>query len=175
MAAAGEAQTVKGALHQPFAGSVQRAELPDHGGGHIGIAGYLRAGKALLLHLPGGVDTFTDDGGGLRLLFAAHGLVLHGGNLDIHVDAVQQGTGDAAHVLVHLIFRAGAAAGGVAVPAALAGVHGAHQHEAAGQRQRSRGAGDGDKAVLQRLAQRLQRRLVELRQLVQKQDAPRTG
>ena len=75
------------------------------------------------------------------------------------------------HVLLHLLGRTGAAAGGVAVPAAAAGVHGAHQHEAAGQRQGAGGAGDGHKAVLQRLAQRLQRRLAELRQLVQKQHA----
>ena len=57
----------------------------------------------------------------------------------------------------------------MAVPAAAAGVHGAHQHEAAGQRQGAGGPGDGHKAVLQRLAQCLKRRLAELRQLVKKQ------
>ena len=58
----------------------------------------------------------------------------------------------------------------MAEPAAPAGIHGAHQHEPAGQGQGAGGTGDGDHAVLQGLAQGLQRRLVKLRQLVQKQD-----
>ena len=59
----------------------------------------------------------------------------------------------------------------MSVPAAAAGVHGAHQHEAAGQRQGAGGPGDGHLSVLQWLAQGLQRGFIELRQLVQKQNA----
>ena len=76
-----------------------------------------------------------------------------------------------------------ASAGGVPVPAALAGVHGAHQHEPGWDRcTAARGPGDLDLAVLQGLAQHLQHLLVELGQLVQKQhavvgqgDLPRPG
>ena len=70
----------------------------------------------------------------------------------------------------------------MAVPAALAGIHGAHQHEAAGQAQRSGGAGDGHFPVLQGLAQGLQGVPLELRQLIEEQhavvgqgDLPRVG
>ena len=72
---------------------------------------------------------------------------------------------------VRSLGRTAAAAGRMSVPAAAAGVHGAHQHETAGQRQGAGGPGDGHLSVLQRLAQGLQRGFVELRQLVQKQDA----
>ena len=51
---------------------------------------------------------------------------------------------------------AAAAAGGVAVPAAFAGVHGAHQHEPAGEGHGAGGPGDGDLTILQRLTQHLQ-------------------
>ena len=171
VAASRQPQTVEGALHELLSGGVQRAVLTDHGRGHVGVAGDIGAGVALFLHLTGGVDPRPDIRRGLRLLLAAHGLVLHGGHVDVHVDAVQQGARNAAHVLLYLLGRAGTAAGGMTVPPAAAGVHGTDQHEAAGQRQGAGGAGDGHKAVLQRLAQRLQRRLAELRQLVQKQHA----
>ena len=54
-------------------------------------------------------------------------------------------------------------------PAAPAGVHGAHQHEPAGQAYAPRGAGDGDFPVLDGLAQHLHGILAELRQLVQEE------
>ena len=91
VAAAGEAQPVKGPLHEPLSRRVQQAVLPDHGRGHIGIAADAGAGKALLLKLPGGVDPGADLSRGLRLFLAAHGLVLHRRHLDVHIDAVQQG------------------------------------------------------------------------------------
>lgn len=175
MAAARQAQPVEGPLHQLLPGGVQPAVLPDHGRGHIGIAGDAGALIAPLLHLSGGVDPAADLLRALRLLLAAHGLVLHRRHLHVHIDAVQQGAGDAAQVALHLTVRAGAAAGGMAEPAAAAGVHGAHQHEPTGQGQGAGGTGDGDHAVLQGLAQSLQRRLVKLRQLVQKQDTRQTS
>ena len=78
-------------------------------------------------------------------------------------------------VFPYLRLGTGAAARRMPVPAALAGVHRAHQHEAAGQRQGTGGPGDGDLPVLQGLAQRLQRGFIKLRQLVQKQDARLTA
>ena len=171
MTAARQAQPVEGPLHEPLPRLVQQAVFPDHGGGHIGVAADGGAGKAALLDIPGGVDPLPDLGRRLGLLPAAHGLVLHRRHLDVHVDAVQQGAGNAAHVALHLAFRAGAAAGGVAVPPTAAGVHGAHQHEPAGQGQGPGYPGDGHHPILQRLAQSLQGGFVELRQLIQKEDA----
>ena len=57
------------------------------------------------------------------------------------------------------------------VPAAAAGIHGAHEHEAARQRDAARGAGDGHLAVLERSAERFEHIAVELGKLVQKQHA----
>ena len=51
------------------------------------------------------------------------------------------------------------------------GVHGAHQHEVGRIGGLGADPGDGDEAVLQRLAQRLQHVAAVLRQLVQKQHA----
>ena len=62
-------------------------------------------------------------------------------------------------------------AGGVAVPSAAAGVHGAYQHEAAGQAQCARSPGNGHFAVFQRLAKSLQDILVKFRKFVKKQHA----
>lgn len=175
VAAARQAQPVEGPLHQLLPGGIQLTILPDHGGGHIGVAGDAGTLVAPLLRLSGGVDPAADLLRALRLLLAAHGLVLHRRHLYVHIDAVQQGAGDAAQVALHLTVRAGAAAGGMAEPAAPAGIHGAHQHEPAGQGQGTGGTGDSHHTVLQRLAQGLQRRLVKLRQLVQKQDPRQTS
>ena len=54
-------------------------------------------------------------------------------------------------------------------------VHGGDEHRPGGVLRLRAHAHDADKAVLQRLAHRLQRRALILRQLVQKQHAPRTG
>lgn len=56
--------------------------------------------------------------------------------------------------------------------AAGAGVHGRHEHEVRRVGERLGRAGDGHPAVFQGLAQHLQNVLLELRQLVQEQDAP---
>lgn len=74
-------------------------------------------------------------------------------------------------VFPYLRLGTGAAARRMPVPAALAGVHRAHQHEAAGVRHRPRRAGYGHYAVLDGLAQRLAHVAVKLWQLVQKQHA----
>ena len=146
-------------------------------------------------HLPGGelgvaADTFVAGGGvalglngaGSKHLFAQLGAALggcggvqlvkgDGVHLHAQVDAVQQRAADAAEVAVHGGGRAGAAPGGVAVPAALAWVHSADQHELAGIGNAAADPGDGDAAVLHGLAQHLQRIRAELGQLVEEQHA----
>ena len=89
----------------------------------------------------------------------------------MEVDPVQQRTGDLLNVLLHLFVRAGALPGGVAPPAALAGIHGAHQLELGGEPQGAACPCHGDDAVLQGLTESLQHVPVKFRQLVQKQHA----
>ena len=149
--AGSETHFFKGVLHQCFAGCVQGTELRQHGRRHMGVAGNFCAGKACTLACAGGVYPCAHSGTVLGGLFAAHGFIFYTGHTDVQVNAVQQRTGDAGNVLLHLGTGAGAAAGGVAVPSAAAGVHGAHQHKAAGQAQRARGPGDGHFAVFKGL------------------------
>ena len=74
-------------------------------------------------------------------------------------------------VTAHVARRAAAAARRMPIPAALAGVHGAHEHEAARIRHGAGRARDGDAAVLERLAHRLEHGGRKLRQLVEKEHA----
>ena len=70
----------------------------------------------------------------------------------------------------HLGLGAAAPAGGMAVPAALAGIHGGDQHEPAGKDLGAGDTGDLDPALLHGLPQDLQGLLVKLGQLIQKKD-----
>ena len=87
----------------------------------------------------------------------------------MQVHPVQQRTADFVQVQANLGKRAGAGTGGVPVVAAGAGVHGAHQHKAAGVGRPAPGPADGDDPVLQRLPQRFHGGAAELRQLIQEQ------
>ena len=87
---------------------------------------------------------------------------------DEHVDAVQQRAGEPPVVAREV---AGAAGAVVAAEPARARVRGRDEHEAGRERHHLLAAHDRHVAVLERLAQRLQRRPRELRQLVEEQDA----
>ena len=69
------------------------------------------------------------------------------------------------------LFAAPAAAARLPVPAAFAGVHGAHEHEPAGVYRRSGGARDSYNAVLERLTHDLEHVPVVFGKLVEKQHA----
>ena len=118
-----------------------------------------------LQHLLAQRGTALGRGGGVKLIEG------DGVHLDAEVDAVEQRAGYPAAVLPHRAGRAGAGAGGVAVVAALAGVHGGYQLEPAGVGGAASGAADRDLAVFQRLAEHFEALAGKLRQLVQKQDA----
>ena len=83
VAAGGEPEAVERALEEFFTRGVESAEFADHRRGHVGIAGDGRAGEALFLNVPRGVDALAHGGGGLRLFAAAHGLKLHRGDADL--------------------------------------------------------------------------------------------
>ena len=89
----------------------------------------------------------------------------------MEVDPVQQRTGDLLDVLLHFFVRAGAFPGGMATPATLAGIHGAHQLELGGEPQGAACPCHGDDTILQGLTEGFQHVPVKFRQLVQKQHA----
>ena len=110
MGAGGEAHFFKGVFHQLFALFVQRAAGRQLAGGHVGVAGRVRAGEAAALDIPGGDHPGADRGAVLGLRLAAHGFVFHRGHPHMEVDAVQQRAGDAGDVFFHRGLGAGAAA-----------------------------------------------------------------
>lgn len=92
----------------------------------------LTIGHALALPLPlGGGDHACGDGGaGLALARRAQLCGRQGGHLQLHVDPIQQGAGQALLVALDQLGRAAAAPGRVGVEATWAGVHGRDQLEA---------------------------------------------
>ena len=175
MAPCGETHALKGGLHQRVAPGIKLTEPAHHRGRHLGVAGDTGALKPPGLDGPGGVHPLLDLSGGFRLGLSPHGLVFHRGDIYMEVDPVQQRTGDLLNVLLHLFVRAGALPGGVAPPAALAGIHGAHQLELGGEPQGAACPCHGDDAVLQGLTESLQHVPVKFRQLVQKQHTRQTS
>jgi hypothetical protein len=73
-------------------------------------------------------------------------------DFEVQVDAFEQRAGDLAAVAQDRVGVAAAAAGGIAGPAAGAGVHRGDELEAGGEFALSRGARDRDDAGLQRFA-----------------------
>ena len=156
IAARGEAHGLKGAAHQLLALRRKRAEAAQLAAAHARVAGGAGGGEAPALDRPGGVHAFFDLFRALRRRAAAQLVEFQSRDLCDDVDAVQQRPGDTALIAAHLRLAALAAPGGMAVPAAFAGVHRAHQHEAAGIGDRAGHARDRDEAVLERLAQHLE-------------------
>ena len=174
MGAGRKAQCVVGGAEEPLGGGGHPADTPHLPGCELGIAAHALisgGGIALGLHGPGSkhllaqVCTALGGGAGVELV-KGNGVHLH-----TEVDAVQQGAGYPAAVLSHRTGRTGTGTGGVAVVAALAGVHGGHQLEPAGVGGAACRTAHSDLAVLQRLAQNFQTVPGKLRQLVQKQHA----
>ena len=107
-----------------------------------------------------------------RLSRRARSLVeRQGGDGYVKVDAVEQGAGKPTQVGTDLPRRAGAGPGEGPPAAAGAGVHRGHQLEAGGHAEGPPVAGDGHGALFERLAQHLEGRPAELRQLVEEEDA----
>ena len=170
-----QTQGVEGLTHQAGAGLVEGTVLPELGLLHPGVAGNLVRPVTGLLELSRPVHPLSNLRRALRRPGLPQVLKGHDGHLDDEVDPVQQRTADPAEIAVHRRLRAGTAAGGIAVPAALAGIHGADQHEVAGIADGAAHTGDRHAAVLEGLPQDLEGLAAEFRQLVQEEDAPLTG
>ena len=132
IAAGGETHTVESTLHQLLARLVKGTILVQRFSAQAGVAGDAGIHQAVGLALPGGIYPGLDFGGGFRGGGLGQFLKLQRGDLHKDIHAVQHGAGQAGEVLLYLVFTAAAPAGGMPVPAAAAGIHGAHQHEAAG-------------------------------------------
>ena len=91
------------------------------------------AQEAGVLELAGGEDAGADLGGAFGGGVAAELLVLHGGDFDVDVDAVEQRAADFGDVALDHGRGAHALAGLVVEVAAGAGVHGGGEHEAGGE------------------------------------------
>ena len=85
------------------------------------------------------------------------------------VDAVEEGARDARAIPLHRVGQTGAFGAGIAVVSARAGVHRGDEHEARRVGGRAAGPGDGDRALLERLAQRVEDARVELAKLIEEQ------
>ncbi len=120
------------------------AGLPDPGG-HLGRT----------LALPGPRELLAGDGG----------------DVDVQVDAVQDGAGDAAPVAKQLLVPAQAGAAGVAQEAARARVHGGDQLELGRVVDGAARPGEDHVPLLERLAQGLEDVAPELGQLVEEEHA----
>ena len=169
MGAGRKAQSVVGGTQQPLGGGGHAADAPHLPGGELGVAEHTlktRGGIALCLNGPGGKHLFAQIGAALGRDDGVQLVKGDGVHLYAQVDAVQQRAGHTAAVLPHSTGRTGALPGGVAVVAALTGVHGGYQLEAAGIGGTACRSAHGDLAVLQRLAQHFQTLAGELRQFV---------
>ncbi len=130
------------------------------------MASVARQGRA-----PGVPDPLRDDRAGLRAGGPHERLGVDAWHDHAQLDAVQERPTDASHVACRLPHRATARSGRVTVPAAAAGVHGRDELQPRRVADGAVRAHDLHRAVLQRLAHRVQYVAVELRELVEEEDA----
>ena len=165
--AGGEAHAADGHFEGALAGVVEGADAADIAGGHAGVVEAARAAGASRACSTRARISGGGFGGGV----AAQFLEGNGGDFDVDIDAVEQRAADLAEVVLDLAGRAAAFAGGIAVEAALAGIHGGHQHEAGGEAERHGGAGDAERAIFQRLAEHFENVARKLREFVEEEHA----
>src|SRR6185295_17167704 len=92
-------------------------------------------------------------------------------HLDVEVDAIEERSRDPRAIALDHGRRTAAEAAGVSEMPAGAGVERADETEAGGKGQPGAGPDDGDEALFERLAERLESVAAELRQLVQEEHA----
>lgn len=139
--------------------------------GHAGVGGGARVRETRELAFAGGLDAGADVGGGLGGLLGAELVDRERGRFDVQVDAIQERAADAGAVALDLRGGATALVLRVAQVAAGARVHRGDEHEAARERDLAGAAGDGDVAVLERLAKHLEGAAFELGQFVEEEHA----
>ena len=121
---------------------------------HPGVDANIRAAEARGLTSSGGQHAGPDGGGGLLGGLRGELGDTHRGELEVQVDAIEQGARQPAEVLPALPFGADTVLEGAA--GAPAGIGGGDELEARREDGGAGGPGDGDRALLQRLAKRFQ-------------------
>lgn len=90
-----EVELLHGRLQQLFGGRLDLTKLAYFGWSHVGIAGDFRAFEPLQLAFSSGLHTLTNGFRILDLPFIGQLLIIHAGNLDMDINAVEQRTADA--------------------------------------------------------------------------------
>ena len=149
-------------------------QLSQRGTGELRVA--VEAGvprESAPLHLPGPLDALADDGRALALRQPEEVLGPQRSHFDVQIEAVEDGTGDAAAIAFFGRNRADAAIRlWIRRVAARAGVHRPEQHEARRHGGAILGAHQGDLAIFEGLPERLERRVAVFRQFVHEEHAP---
>src|SRR5688572_8976869 len=137
--------------------------------GHARIAGDLRAaGETMLLALARGDDTLANFGGRLAGAVAGNFAEFHGGNFDMHIDAVEKRTGNFAEIILNFARRAAGFAGHFS---GWCGIHRGDEEEFGGKGHGTGGARNGDAAFFEGLPKGFEDVTFEFRKLVEKEDA----
>jgi hypothetical protein len=123
------------------------------------------------LFLAGADDALANRGRIFGLVGGAHLFIVHGGDVDMDIDAVHERTGDFRDVALDHGRGALAVAGAVVVETAGARVHGGGEHEARGESEGPAGAGDAHSGIFKRLAQDFEDVARELGQFVKNEQA----
>ena len=156
--AGGQREAVEGRSQHTVGLVVHDADLVELSGFDAGVTPDGHALKAGSLDIPRLVDPTAYLCAEFLAALGGQVVVLDRRHLDMDVDAVQHGTGDAVEVLLHRGLGTGAVLPGMIEIPAGAGVHGGYQHEARRIGVGAVSAGDGHRAVLKRLAQSLEGR-----------------
>src|SRR5580692_11797796 len=96
MSAGAESLLSHGSLQQAFTIRGELAESTNVAGRHLRVAVYFLAGgsEALELFFTGAYHSLANLCRTFRLVSGAHFLVIHGGDVDVDIDAVHQRAGD---------------------------------------------------------------------------------
>src|SRR2546430_8628982 len=169
VAARREAQAAHGGGQEPFGLGRRRAEPSRLARRHLGVRADAGAAEALALALARPQDAGADRRRGLARPAALEVDRSQRGQLDVKVDPIQERSRDPAEVAAALARRADAVVErGAAAPARVGR---GDELEPRGEVADASGPRDRHAPVLERLAERLEHVLLELRQLVEEQDA----
>src|ERR1700757_4242458 len=149
----------------------QRAVLFQLPRSHASITSYFGfVSKTLLLSFPGLDDALADGSGSFLSAFAGNVTIFDGRHFDVQIDSIEQRTGDALTVTLHLHGAAAAFAFEIAEVTARAWIHCRYEHELRGKCDTPCRARHCDLSILERLTHHFQCRSFELRKLIQKKD-----
>src|SRR5438067_12658832 len=136
--AGGQPEALAGGTQERLPAFIQRTDLSDLGGSHVGVAHQLRAGEARSLAISSGLDSLAHERRGLAFRPAGQLVVFDARYLYVQIDPIEQRTADALGVAAHLAGSADAAAYRVAVIAARTRAPRADRHQLAPKGDRGR-------------------------------------